>query len=130
MKRVLFLLFLVLIISGCEPNTGGTRTIYSEDMGEEWPLTIEKGYLHCQCVDRRGFPFLNVSKAAIILISGKSNLLCEWWQPESLELQNEPIRRTDPQSHQQNRFRSLIERGPCIMTILTLAHMNTTPKGL
>ena len=65
MKRIPFLLFLVLMISGCEPNTGGTKTILREDLGEEWPLTIEKGYLHCDCVDRRGFPLFQCVKGAI-----------------------------------------------------------------
>lgn len=59
-------LFLVLMISGCEPDTGGTITIYREDMGEEWPLTIERGYLHCHCVDRDS-PFSKCVNGAVTI---------------------------------------------------------------
>ena len=116
MKRVLFLLFLVLIISGCEPNTGGTRTIYSEDMGEEWPLTIEKGYLHCICVDRRGFPFSQCVKGAITLhdpLEGVTYSVNGVHAPQFARTADiEPVRRTDPlESSVKIDLGPLIERG-------------------
>ena len=62
MRRIPALLLLVLMVSGCEPNTGQTVTILRESMGDEWPLTIEKGYMHCDCVERGGFPVLSMRK--------------------------------------------------------------------
>ena len=55
------------MISGCEPNNGGTKTIYRANMGEEWPFIIERGYLHCICADR-GFPFFQCVKGAVIIL--------------------------------------------------------------
>ena len=64
MKRIPFLLPLLLMISGCEPNNGGTTTILRADMGEDWPLTVERGYLHCDCV-KRELPFFQCAKNAL-----------------------------------------------------------------
>ena len=116
MKRVLFLLFFVLIISGCEPNTGGTRTIYRDDMGEEWPLTVERGYLHCQCVDRRGFPFSQCVKGAITLhdpLEGVTYSVNGVHAPKFVRAADlEPIRRTDPlEPSVKIDLGPLIERG-------------------
>lgn len=66
MKRILFLLLVIVIVSGCEPNTGRTQTVHRDDMGEAWPLTIEKGYLHCKCI-ARNFPFFSCAKGAITI---------------------------------------------------------------
>ncbi|MDE0075938.1 MAG: DUF2511 domain-containing protein [Caldilineaceae bacterium] len=66
LRPVLLLLFLVLMLSGCEPDVGGTVTMHREDMGEEWPLTIERGYLHCHCVDR-AFPFFSCADGAVTI---------------------------------------------------------------
>lgn len=66
LRPALLLLFLALLISGCEPDVGGTVTIRREDMGEEWPLTIERGYLHCHCVDR-AFPFSRCVNGAVTI---------------------------------------------------------------
>ena len=66
MKRIQFLLLLLLIISGCEPNNGGTTTLHRAEMKEEWPLTIERGYLHCVCVERE-LPFFQCAKNALTI---------------------------------------------------------------
>ncbi|MYH63058.1 MAG: DUF2511 domain-containing protein [Caldilineaceae bacterium SB0675_bin_29] len=101
MKRIPFLLFLVLMISGCEPDTGGTRTIYRENMGEAWPLTIEKGYLHCVCADRRGFPLFQCAKGAIAVhdpLEGITYSVNGVHAPQFVTAADiEQIRRTDPE---------------------------------
>ena len=101
MIRIPFLLFLVLMISGCEPNTGRTQTIYREKMGEAWPLTIEKGYLHCDCADRRGFPLFQCAKGAIIVhdpLEGITYSVNGVHAPQFITAADiEQIRRPDPE---------------------------------
>jgi len=101
MKRIPFLLFLVLMISGCEPNTGSTQTIYREKMGEAWPLTIEKGYLHCDCAERRGFPLFQCAKGAIVVhdpLEGITYSVNGVHAPQFVGAADiEQIRRTDPE---------------------------------
>lgn len=46
------LIILALTISGCDVNKASIVTIHQEEMGQDWPLTIEKGYLACHCVER------------------------------------------------------------------------------
>ncbi len=68
MGRIPALLILMLLGLGCEPNSGQTITIYREKMGNDWPLTIERGYLNCNCVERGGFPFYRCVKGAVTIM--------------------------------------------------------------
>ena len=116
MKRIPFLLFLVLMISGCEPNTGGTKTIYRENIGEEWPLTIERGYLYCNCVDRGGFPFFQCVKGAVNIhnpLEGVTYSVNGVHDPRFVRVADiEPIRQTDPEDPSVKiDLGPLIERG-------------------
>ena len=115
MKRIPFLLFLILMISGCEPNSGGTTTIYRTNMDEEWPLTIEKGYLHCVCVDR-GFPFFQCAEGAVVIHDPQEDVtysVNNVHAPKVVRATNiEPIRRTDPENPSVKvDLGPLIERG-------------------
>ena len=103
------------MISGCEPNTGGTKTIYREKMGEEWPLTIERGYLHCKCVDR-GVPFFQCVKGAVTIhdpLEGVTYSVNGVHAPQFVRATDiEPIRRTDPKDPSVKiDLDLLIERG-------------------
>ena len=115
MKRIPFLPFLILMISGCEPNSGGTTTIYRAKMGEEWPLTIEKGYLHCDCVER-GSPFFQCVKGAVIIhdpLEGVTYSVNNVYVPQVVNATDiERIRRTDPENPSLKLdLGPLIERG-------------------
>ena len=115
MKRIPFLLFLILMISGCEPNNGGTTTIYRANMGEEWPLKIERGYLHCDCVER-GSPFFQCVRRAVVIhdpLEGVTYSVNNVYVPQVVSATNiEPIRRTDPENPSVKLdLGPLIERG-------------------
>lgn len=115
MKRLPFLLLLVLMISGCEPNEGSIRTVYRENMGEEWPLTIERGYLHCYCIDR-DFPLFRCIKGILTIHDpmGKATYsVNDVRSPGHVPAADiEPIRRTDPENPSVKvDLGPLIERG-------------------
>ena len=115
MKHIPFLLLLLLMISGCEPNTGATTTMYRSNMGEEWPLTIEKGYLHCNCVER-GSPFFQCVKGAVIIhdpLEGVTYSVNNVYVPQVVNSTDiEPIRRTAPEDPSRKLdLGPLIERG-------------------
>ena len=115
MKRILFLLLLVLLTSGCEPNTGGTRTVYRASLGEDRPLTIERGYLYCVCVERNR-PFFRCIKGAVSIHDpqeGVTYTVNDVHAPQFVGYANiEPIRRTDPQDPSSKiDLTSLIEDG-------------------
>ena len=116
MGRIPALLILVLLVSGCEPNSGQTITIYRERMGDEWPLTIERGYLNCNCVERGGFPFFRCVKGAVTIHDsgeGVTYSVNGVQQPNYVVAPEiEPIRRTDPGDSSANiDLGPLIERG-------------------
>ena len=115
MRRIPFFLFLILMISGCEPNNGGTKTVYRGNMGEEWPLTIERGYLHCNCVDR-GFPFFQCVKGALTIhdpLEGVTYSVNGVHVPKFVRATDiESIRRTDSENPSVKvDLGPLIERG-------------------
>ena len=115
MKCIPFLLLLILLISGCEPNNGATTTIHRANMDEKWPLTIEKGYLHCVCVDR-GFPFFQCVEGALTIHDPAERVtysVNDVHVPKFATATNiEPIRRTDPENPSVKLdLGPLIERG-------------------
>ena len=115
MRRIPFLLFLILIVSGCEPNNGATTTIYRADMGEEWPLTIERGYLHCNCVDR-SFPFFQCVEGALTIHDPEGKVTYSVNDVHDRQFVGaadiESIRRTDPENPAVKLdLGPLIERG-------------------
>ena len=116
MKRIPPLLLLVLITSGCEPNSGKTVTIFQESMGDEWPLTIEKGYLTCDCVERDGFPFFRCIEGAVTLHDPAESIAYSVngvHDPKFVAASDiEPIRRTTTgEATGQLDLGPLIERG-------------------
>ena len=99
--RVLLISILAIVFSGCyEPNSGRIRTVLRENLGEEWPLTIEKGYLTCVCIGRK-FPFRCTGDAITIHdpvenITYSVNGVHNPREPRKANI--ESIRRTDPQN--------------------------------
>ena len=110
MKRTLLLLFLAVVISGCEPGSGGTITIHRGQMGEEWPLTVERCFLSCDCVD---LGFLHCESAAVTIhVDGTTYSVNGVGRPGLRAVDIDPIRRPDPQSPSSKvDLAPLIERG-------------------
>lgn len=110
MKRSLLLLFLVVVVSGCESGSGGTITIHRGQMGEVWPLTVERGFLSCDCVD---LGFLHCKSAAVTIhVDGTTYSVNGVATPGLSTVNIDPIRRADPESPSSKvDLVPLIERG-------------------
>ena len=115
MKRLPIVLLLAMMTAGCEANNGGTTTILRTVMDEEWPLTIERGYLPCDCVERE-LPFFQCAKSALTIRDPTERVtysVNDVHVPSVIRAKSiEPIRRADSENPSGKvDLGPLIERG-------------------